>query len=151
MQENGAVPLDQSMDFFPRAAGPSAAPGTPEDHHQTTGVSHDMNSPNIHETWSLKAEEFSADHNKFLSGPGVIPAQGVVSLPQVPAQSQDTSGSRNGEMVSFDDQRSPVPDQSSPGELGEPRLCRAFKNYTNIYHDRPPKPKILGGNTWRAA
>jgi hypothetical protein len=127
--ENDAVPLDQSMDFFPHAAGPSAASGTPEDYYRTIGVSHDMDNPNIHdmtEAWSLKAEEFSAfapDNSRFLSGPGVVPGEGVVSLPQVPAHSRDTSGSQHDEVASFDDQRSAIPDQSSLGELGELRLC----------------------------
>ncbi|KAI9451944.1 hypothetical protein BJY52DRAFT_1295769 [Lactarius psammicola] len=121
--ENGAIPLDQPMDFFPHAAGPSAVPGTAEDYHQAIGVSHDMDDPSIHdetEAWSLKAEEFSPfapDSSRFLSGPGVIPGQGVVSLPPVPAHSLDTLSSRHGEVVSFDDQRSAIPDQSSPREL----------------------------------
>ena len=128
MLENDAVPLDQSMDFFPHAAGQSAASGTPEDSYRTIGVSHDTDNPNIQdrtEALSLKAEEvstFAHDNRKFLSGPGVVPGEGVVSLPQVPAHGWDTSGSRHDEVASFDDQRSAVPDQSSPGELGKLRL-----------------------------
>ena len=155
MPENGAVPLDQPMEFFPHAAGPSTVSGTPEDYHRIIGVSHDMDNPNIHdrtEAWSLKAEEFSAfppDSSRFLSGPGVIPGQGVVSL-QVPAHSPDTLGSRHDEVASFDDQRSAIPDQSSPGDLGELRLYENSKSCADICHDRPRKPKIWGGNMWRA-
>lgn len=127
MLETGAVLSDQSMNFFPRAAGPTAASGTPEN-HRTIGVSHDKDSLNVHdgtEVWSLKAEEFSAfspDSSRFLSGPGVIPGQGVVSLSPVPGPSRDKLGSPGDEAVSFDDQRSAIRDQSSPREQGEPRL-----------------------------
>ena len=116
------------MGFFPNAAGPSAAPGTPEDYHGTIRVAHDTDDPNTHDTteaWSLKAEDFStfaSDSTRFLSGPGVIPRQGVVTLSPVPAHSRDTSGSQNGEVVSFDDQRSATRDQLSSGEQGELRL-----------------------------
>lgn len=125
----GTVPLDQSTDFFLHAAGTNAAPQTPDDYHRTIGGSHDMDNPNIHdrtEAWSLKTEELSAfapDNSRFLSGPGVIPGQSVVSLLQVPTHSQDTSDSRDGEVASFEDQLSAVPDHSSPGDLGELRFC----------------------------
>jgi hypothetical protein len=119
--ETGAVPPDQSMDFLPHAAGPSAASGTPED-HRTIGVSHNEDSPNVHDrtgVWSLKAEEFSTfspDSSRFLSGPGVIPGQGVVSLSPVPTHSRDKLGSPDNEASLFDDQRSAIRDQSSPRE-----------------------------------
>lgn len=138
MLETGAVPLDQSIDFFPSAAGPSAASGTPEDYHRTIGVAHDTDDPNMRdrtEAWSLKAEEFSTftpDSTRFLSGPGVIPGQGVVSLSPVPAHSRDTTGSQNGEVVSFDDQRSAIRDQLSPGEQGELRLCTKTQGCANF-------------------
>lgn len=128
MLETGAVHSDQSMDFFPHTAGPSAASGIPED-HRTIGVSHDKDSPNVHdrtEVWSLKAEELSAftpESSRFLSGPGVIPGQGMLSLSPVLADGRDTVGSPDDEAVSFDDQRSATRDQSSPRELGELRLA----------------------------
>lgn len=139
--ENGAVTLDQSMDFSPHAAGPSVVSGTPGDYHRTIGVSHDMDNPNINihdrtEAWSLKVEEFSVfapDSSRFLLGPGVIPGQGAVSLPQVPAHSRDTLGSQHGEVVSFDEQRSAIPDQSSPGELDH----RSPKYGGEIYGEQP--------------
>ncbi|KAI9440789.1 hypothetical protein H4582DRAFT_1939406 [Lactarius indigo] len=155
--EDGAVPLDQSMDFFPHVAGPSIVSETPEDYHRTIGASHDMDDANIHdrtEAWSLKAEEFSAfapDSTRFLSGPGVIPGQSVVSLPQDPAHSLDTLDSRHGEVVSFDDQRSAIPDQSSPGELDhrspnyEGEICEEICEEQPDVQERtePPEPPGL--------
>jgi hypothetical protein len=139
------------MDFLPHAAGPSAASGTPED-HRTIGVSHNEDSPNVHDrtgVWSLKAEEFSTfspDSSRFLSGPGVIPGQGVVSLSPVPTHSRDKLGSPDNEASSFDDQRSAIRDQSSPREQGESGTLHEQLKGLNSYSDRRPKPQIRGSH-----
>lgn len=149
--ETGAVLSDQSMNFFPRAAGPTAASGTPEN-HRTIGVSHDKDSLNVHdgtEVWSLKAEEFSAfspDSSRFLSGPGVIPGQGVVSLSPVPGPSRDKLGSPGDEAVSFDDQRSAIRDQSSPREQDHqsPKYGVTCEEQPDVQqHTEPPEPPGL--------
>lgn len=127
------------MDYFSPAAGPSAVSGTPEDYHQTIEVSHDPDNPSIDgraETCSLKAEEFSAsapDSSRFLSGPGVIPGQGVVSLSPVPAHSRDTLDSQHGDAVSFDDQRPAIRDQFSPGEQGALKLSSESQTVAPIF------------------
>ena len=117
------------MDSFPHT---SAASEIPED-HRTIGVSHDKDSPNVHDrtdVWSLKAEElsvFTPDSSRFLSGPGVIPGQGVVSLSPVLADGRETVGLPDDEAVSFEDQSSAIRDQFSLRELGELRLCTNTK------------------------
>lgn len=95
ISEYGHVGVDPSLDSSPDAARPSTHSGTLGD-YQMIGVSHDLDSQSIVSktpAWSSETGEFMgfpSESGKYLSGPGVIPVQGVMSVPQAIDQGPDT-------------------------------------------------------------
>ena len=89
------VGVDPSLDSSPDAARPSTHSGTSGD-YQMIGVSHDIDSQSIVSktpAWPSETGEFMGfppESGKFLSGPGVIPVQGAMSVPQAIDHGQDT-------------------------------------------------------------
>lgn len=108
VSEFGQVEVDPLPDSSPNAAGPSSLSGTSGD-CQTIGVSRDTDSQSILSktpAWPSEADEFMAfspESGKFLSGPGVIPAQGAIPMPQVIGHGQDTQTPLFDQVASFDD------------------------------------------------
>jgi hypothetical protein len=113
------------MDYSPLAPDSSTGSGTANYYHQTIGVSHDMDNPNILSTtaaWLPETDElkvFTSDGGRFLSGPGVIPVRQALPVPHDVGHEQDTQHPQLDGLVSPDDQQSVVTTQSQPGEPGD--------------------------------
>jgi hypothetical protein len=120
--EYGPVGLDPSFDFSSNAAHPSTPSGTSGD-HQMIDVSHDAETQTVlNQTpaWPPETDEFMAfpsESGKFLSGPGVVPVQGAMPMPQAVGHEQDTQTSQF-EQVAFDNQQLGTIDQPLPEEQG---------------------------------
>jgi hypothetical protein len=120
--EYGTVGLDPSFDSSSNAAHPSTPSGTSGD-HQMIDVSHDTEIQTVlNQTpaWPPETDEFmafSSESGKFLSGPGVIPVQGAMSMPQAVGHEQDTQTPRF-EQVAFDSRQLEMIDQPPPEEQG---------------------------------
>jgi hypothetical protein len=120
--EYGRVGLDPSFDSSSNAAHPSTPSGTSGD-HQMNDVSHDTETQTILSQtppWRQETDEimaFSSESGKFLSGPGVIPVQGAMPMPQAVGHEQDTQTPRF-EQVAFDNPQPGTIDQPPPEEQG---------------------------------
>ena len=120
--EYGPVGLDPSFDSSSNAAHPSTPSGISDD-HQMIDVLHDTEAQTVlNETpaWPRETDEFmafSSESGKFLSGPGVIPVQGAVPMPQAVGHEQDTQTPRF-EQVAFDNRQLGTIDQPPPEEQG---------------------------------
>lgn len=85
-------------------------------------VSHDTETQTVlNQTpaWSPETDEFmafSSESGKFLSGPGVIPVQGAIPMPQAVEHEQDTQ--TRFEQVAFDNRQLGTIDQPPPEEQG---------------------------------
>jgi hypothetical protein len=119
--EYGCVGLDLSFDSSSNAAHPSTPSGSSGD-HQMIDVSHDTETQTISNqtpAWPSETDEFmafSSESGKFLSGPGVIPVQGTVPMPQAVEREQDTQ--TRFEQVAFDNRQLETIDQPPPEEQG---------------------------------
>ena len=86
-------------------------------------VSHDTETQTIlNQTpaWPPETDEFMAfspESGKFLSGPGVIPVQGAIPMPQAVGHEQDTQTPQS-EQMGFDNRQLGTIDQSPPEEQG---------------------------------
>ena len=95
VSESDRVGVDPLLDSSPNAARPSTLSDASGD-YQMIGVSHDTGSQSIPSktpAWPSETDEFvafSSEGGKFLSGPGVIPVQDAMSVPQVIGHGQDT-------------------------------------------------------------
>lgn len=124
MPEFGHVGADPLLDSSSNAVGPSTLLGILGD-YRTIGVSCDTDSQTIlskTEPWSPEADELItlvADTGKFLSGPGVIPVQGAMPLPQIIGHGQDTQYPQLDQVTSFDDRQLMTMDPPPPGEQGD--------------------------------
>ncbi len=119
----GRVGLDPSFDPSSNAARPTTPSGTSGDDHQMFDVSHDTETQTILNktpAWPPETDEFmafSSESGKFLSGPGVIPVQDAIAMPQIVGHEQDTQTPRF-EQVAFDNQQFVAMDQPPPEEQG---------------------------------
>jgi len=71
--------------------------------------------------WQPETDEFmsfSSESGKFLSGPGVIPVQGAMPMPQTVGHEQDTQTPPRFEQVAFDNGQLGTIDQAPPEEQG---------------------------------
>lgn len=86
-------------------------------------VSHDTETQTVlNQTpaWPPETDEFMAfpsESGKFLSGPGVVPVQGAMPMPQAVGHEQDAQTSWF-EQVAFDNQQLETIDQPPPEEQG---------------------------------
>lgn len=86
-------------------------------------VSHDAETPTIPDqapAWPPEEDEFmafSSESSKFLSGPGVIPVQGAMPLPEAVEHEQETQTPLF-EQVAFDNGQLGAIDQPPPEEQG---------------------------------
>jgi hypothetical protein len=86
-------------------------------------VSHDTETQtplNRTPDWAPETDEFmtfSSESGKFLSGPGVIPVQDAMPMPQAVGHEQDTQTPRF-EQVAFDNGQLGTVDQLPPEEQG---------------------------------
>jgi hypothetical protein len=87
--EYSHVGSDPSFDSSSNAAHPNA-PSITSDDHQMIDVSHDTETQTIPDqtqtpAWPPDTDEvmaFSPESGKYLSGPGVIPVQDAMAMPQ---------------------------------------------------------------------
>jgi hypothetical protein len=93
--EYDCVGLDPSFDSSSNAPHPSTPSVTSGD-HQMIDISHETETQiilNQTPAWPPETDEvmaFSPESGKFLSGPGVIPVQGTMPMPQAVGHEQDT-------------------------------------------------------------
>jgi hypothetical protein len=126
MAENARTGAASSMDYSSSyAAEPSAELGTPNYYGHTNGVLPNIDSPDpLNKTiaWLPEADElkvFTADGSRFLSGPGVIPAQQALPVSHYVGNQQDTQHPPLDVLVSLDGQQPVVMTQSQSDELGD--------------------------------
>ena len=124
MSEPGQVGTDPMQHTSPVAAVPSTVSGTSED-FQTIGVQPDTKSqdvPNDTAVWPPETDElttFAANSSRFLAGPGVIPAEGAMTVLQVVDQGQDNGTPPLDQMALSDDRDFVAMDQLPPEEQGD--------------------------------
>lgn len=141
--EYDRVGLGPSVDSSSNAAHSSTPSGTSGD-HQMIDVSLDAETQTIPDqtpAWPPDTDEymtFSSESGKFLSGPGVIPAQGAIPMPQAVGHEQDTQTPRF-EQVSFDDRQLGTIDQPSLEEQGD-LSTRTLTHATEHQDDIPGAP-----------
>ena len=140
------------VDSSPSAARPSTPPGTSGE-YQMIGVSLDTDNQSILSktpAWPSETDEFMAfpsESGKFLSGPGVIPVQGAMPVPQVIGHGQDTQPPHEEHYNAI--QRSEPPlsvppssdEQPSGLTLAEARL--KFKLEPNMTLSQDPDGKLV--------
>src|SRR6266581_6685494 len=126
MSEPGEVGTDPMQHTSPVAAAPSTVSGTSED-FQTIGFHPDTKSQdilNINDTGVRppKTDELmtsAANSSRFLAGPGVIPAQGAVTMLQAIDQGQDNGTPPLDQVALSDDRDFVAMDQLPPEEQGD--------------------------------
>jgi hypothetical protein len=123
--EYGHVGLEPPFDSSSNAA-PSTPSGTSGD-HQMIDDSHDTEIQTIlNQTpdWKPETDEFmsfSSESGKFLSGPGVIPVQGAMPMPQTVGHEEQDTQTPQFEQAAFDNGQLGTidqADQAPPEEKG---------------------------------
>lgn len=126
MSEPGEVEADPMQHSSPVAAAPSTMSGTSED-FQTIGFQPDTRSQDIlNDTGVLppttdELMTFAANSSRFLAGPGVIPAQGAVTMLQGIDKGQDNGTPPLDQVTLSDDRDSVAMDQLPAEEQGDSR------------------------------
>ncbi|KAI9449841.1 hypothetical protein F5148DRAFT_620007 [Russula earlei] len=135
-------------DPSPDTAGPSTL-SRASDESQIIGISYDTDTQKILRkvaAWPPETPEFmtfTGDIGRFLSGPGVIPVQDTVSVPQVTINDQITETTRLEQVASFDELPFGTKDQSADEQGRQDPIQSSHDDDCFGVLQRQPEPPVM--------